>query len=393
MPAEVLKIDLKDYRPEMLSRAVRVLSEGGLVAFPTETVYGLGVNANIPAAVKHLYQVKNSPENRPFTVHLASADDIYCHIPTVPRLALRLMKTFWPGPLTMVLPDSKGGWVGLRVPDNIIAQDLIRQSRTAVIASSANIADQPAPTDAQTVLKTLGDKVDIIIDAGPSKIGVSSTVIKIGEDSRFEIMRQGTITEESIKRLAYKMIVFVCSGNTCRSPMAMGLFRKMLAGRLKVPVSGLENNGYKIISAGTSAIYNSPASGTAIEIMKEEGVDIRAHRSQPVTLSMLEEADEVYVMTKGHLTTLREWAPLIAGRIKLLASDGSDVEDPIMSGREGYQKCAEKIKCALSPLANLPPLGRRPAGRTSPKAGGSPASPSESEAGPSGDAAGGEKII
>lgn len=354
MPAEIIKIAIKNYRIEMLSKAARVLSEGGLVVFPTETVYGLGTNANIPSAVKRLYQVKQSPENRPFTIHLASTDDVYCHVAKVPRLALRLMKAFWPGPLTLVLPiprdNGKESWVGLRVPDHIVARDLIKLSKVPVIASSANPASQPPPIDDQTAIKILGEQVDIIIDAGHCKIGVSSTVVKVTEDNKFEVMRQGSITEDNIRRLTYKMIVFVCSGNTCRSPMAMGLFRKMLADRLKVPILGLEENGYKIISAGTSAIYSNPASGTAIEVMKERGVDIRDHFSQPVTLSMLEEADEIYVMTRGHLTTLKEWAPLIAERINLLDQNGNDIEDPIMTGKDNYQKCAVKIQKALEEI-------------------------------------------
>ena len=353
MPAKVIKIDLQNYRIDLLSHPAKVLSEGGLVVFPTETVYGLGANANIPSAVKRLYEVKNSPESRPFTIHLASVDDVYCHTSTVPRLALRLMKAFWPGPLTLVLPiprdNGKESWVGLRVPDHVIARDIVKLSKVWVIASSANNANQPPPTDAQTVIRTLGEQVDIIIDAGPSKIGISSTVVKVTEDSKFEIMRQGSITGDNIQRHTYKMIVFVCSGNTCRSPMAMGLFRKMITDRLKTSVSGLEENGYKIISAGTSAIYNSSASGTAIEVMKEKGVDIRDHLSQPVTLSMLEEADEIYVMTRGHLTTLKEWTPLISERIKLLDPD-ADIEDPIGTGKEGYKQCVVKIQKSLEKL-------------------------------------------
>lgn len=353
MSAEIIKIDLQNYRIDLLSNAAKVLSEGGLVVFPTETVYGIGTNANIPSAVKRLHQVKNSPETRPFTIHLASADDVYCHTSIVPRLALRLMRHFWPGPLTLVLPvprdNDKESWVGLRVPDHIIARDIVKLSKVWVIASSANHANQPPPVDIQTVINTLSDKVDIIIDAGHCKIGISSTVVKVAEDSKFEIMRQGSITEDNIRRLTYKMIVFVCSGNTCRSPMAMGLFRKFIADRLKITVAKLGENGYKIISAGTSAIYNSPASDTAIEIMKEKGVDIRDHLSQPVTLSMLEEADDVYVMTKGHLTTLKEWAPLISERIKLLDSV-ADVEDPIGTGKDGYKQCATKIQKAMKKI-------------------------------------------
>jgi len=347
MPAEIIKIDAKTYSKDVLLKAAKVLAEGGLVAFPTETVYGLAANANIPAAVKKLYAVKQSPENRPFTYHLALADDIYYYIADIPRLAIRLMKAFWPGPLTMVLSNSKKEWVGLRVPDHLIAQDLIRLSRASIIASSANIADQEAPADAQTIMKTLGDKIDLIIDAGPTKTGVSSTVIKITGDKSFEILREGLITEDNIRRFTYRMIVFVCSGNTCRSPMAMGLFRKMIADKLKIPMMDLNAKGYNVISAGTSATFNSPASLTAIEVMNEIGVDIRDHLSQPVTLSLIDEADEIYVMTQGHLTTLREWAPQASDRIKMLNPDGLNIGDPIGEGREGYLRALEQIRKGL----------------------------------------------
>lgn len=347
MPAEVIKIAVRDYQAEQLSKAALVLSEGGLVAFPTETVYGLGVNANIPSAVKRLYEVKNSPENRPFTVHLGSEADAYKHVRVVPRLAFRLMKHFWPGPLTLVLQNANGSWVGLRMPDNIIAQDLIRESGVTVIASSANVAGQPAPADAQAVLGALGDKIDVIIDAGPSKIGVSSTVVKVPEDNTFEVMRAGSITENDISSFAYKMIIFICSGNTCRSPMAMGLFRKMLSVRTGVPVERLEDNGYKVISAGTSAVYGSPASVSAVDLMRESQVDISGHISQPVTVDMIEGADQVYAMTKGHLDSLRQLAPSLKDRIKLLDSDGGDIQDPIISGWSGYRECLDKIKKSL----------------------------------------------
>lgn len=378
MSAEIVKISPLNYYKDVLSKAAKVLAEGGLVVFPTETVYGMGVNADNPAAVKKLYAVKKSPENKPFTYHLASADDIYRFVPKVPRLAIRLMKAFWPGPMTLVLPDgigrqfcfsakggpsgsilprrehvtsgdsqSKGNWIGLRVPDHPIAHDLIQLAKVPIIASSANITGQEPPTDAQEVIRTLGDKIDMIIDAGATQIGVSSSVIRIAENGKYEILREGFVSEDKVKRFAYKMIVFICSGNTCRSPMAMGLYRKMLADKFKIPAAELEKNGYKIVSAGTSAIYDSPASEMAIEVTKEIGVDITSHRSQPVTFSMIDEADEVYVMTQGHLTTLKEWVPGAMDRIKLLDPNGESIDDPIGAGRDSYLRALTKIRNGL----------------------------------------------
>jgi len=344
MPAEIIKIDSRSYSQSVLERAARIVAEGGLAIFPTETVYGLGTNANILSAVKRLRTVKNSPEERPFTFHLASAEDAYCHISDVPRLGIRLMRAYWPGPLTLVLPDSKGGWTGLRVPDHQVARDLIKLSKVPVIASSANIAEQTPPSEPQAIIKELSDRVDIIIDAGTSGSGVSSSVVRVAFDNKFEVLREGSISADDIRRFTYKMIVFICSGNTCRSPMAMGLYRKMLADRLRIPVAELEKRGYRIISAGTSAIYNSPASSYAVEVMAQIGVDINDHLSQPVTLSILDEADEIYVMGRGHLTTLKEWAPELSGRIKLLDPNGSDIEDPIAVGVDGYRNALKKIR-------------------------------------------------
>ncbi|MDI6733448.1 MAG: L-threonylcarbamoyladenylate synthase [Planctomycetota bacterium] len=365
MGVEVIKIDPIEIGSEylkLLEKPARVLAEGGLVAFPTETVYGLGVNANIPSAVKRFYQVKNSQEHRPFTFHLSSSEEVYYHNLIVPRLAIRLMKAFWPGPLTLVLPlsppptalDDEQKWVGLRVPDHIVARDLIRLSSryggVAVIASSANVDTEAPPLDAETVLGTLGDKIDIIIDSGHSKIGLSSTVAKITTENNYEILRQGSVSDDNIRRFTYKMIIFVCSGNTCRSPMADGLFKKLLSDKLKTSISELESKGYKIISGGTSAIYDSPASKSAVEVMKTMGVNISDHLSQPITLSMLEEADEVYVMTRGHQTTLKEWVPQIAERIKLLSLDGTDIEDPMSGNKEVYQSCVNKILKGLEQI-------------------------------------------
>jgi protein-tyrosine phosphatase len=349
MLAKVIKIDPQKYNKEILVEPAMVLAEGGLVAFPTETVYGLGTNANIPWAVKRLSEVKNSPEGRPFTFHLASGDDIYRYTTKVPRLALRLMRAYWPGAITLVLP-SANNWIGLRVPDHFVARDLINFSKVSVVAASANIAEEQPPTDAQTIIKTLGDKIDIIIDAGPSRVGISSTVVKIPDDNKFEILRDGSITKNDIHRFTYKMILFICSGNTCRSPMASGLLKKILSNKLNISIQELENKGYKIISAGTSAIYNSSASNNAITVMKEIDVDISDHRSQPVTLTMIEEADEIYVMTKGHLTTLKEWVPLIAERIKLLDPSGEDISDPIILDKDGYQSTLNKIKQGLDKI-------------------------------------------
>lgn len=350
----IIKIDPDKYEKTQLAPAVETLVRGGLVVFPTETVYGIAVNAKLPASVQRLIRIKKSPPNRHFTYHIADIDNVYQYVNQIPNLAHRFISKFWPGPLTLLLeaPDKKT--VGIRLPDHPIARDLIRMSSVPVVASSANIADQPPPRDVSEIIRSIGYEVDVIIDNGQTSYGKSSTIVKVSPDNRWEIIREGAIKKDDIKRLTVKTIIFVCTGNTCRSPMAVGLFKKMLSDKLGIPQEALENKGYKITSGGTAALYGMPASSNAIKALSEYGSDISGHQSQPVTLTMIEEADLIYVMTKNHLATLKEWMPSAASKIFLLDPEGEDIADPISGNIEVYRQCAVKIKRALeSVMKNL----------------------------------------
>ncbi|MFH1227962.1 MAG: L-threonylcarbamoyladenylate synthase [Planctomycetota bacterium] len=346
MPPEIIKIDGNNFNSSLLEKPARIIANGGIVAFPTETVYGLAVNADNPDAVGRLRKLKSSPADRPFTYHLADVDDIYRMAPAIGRLTKRIIRNYMPGPLTIVLPDGKGKWIGFRVPDDKVARGLIRLSGVKVIASSANMAGETAPVSADAISDDVRKSIDYIIDAGQAKVGVSSTVVRINQDNKCEVLREGSVKADDIRKLDYKLILFVCTGNTCRSPMAAGLFRKMLAQKMGVPVTQLEHHGYKVESAGTSAVFDSPASELAVKVMDEMGVDIKSHLSQPVTLTLVEEADKIYVMTRGHLETLREWV-FNADNISLLDTAGEDIADPIGQNVTVYRSSAFRIKKAL----------------------------------------------
>ena len=349
MPPEIIKIDGNDYSPQLLEKPARIIAKGGLVAFPTETVYGLAVNADNPDALARLRKLKNIREDRLFTYHLADIDAVYRLVSVSGRLTKRIIRNFMPGPLTLVLPGGKDSWVGVRVPNNKIARDLIRLAGVRVIATSANMANEEAPSSVDTISNEVRNGIDFIVDGGTAKFGVSSTVVRINQDDKWEILREGSVKADDIRRLDYRLILFVCTGNTCRSPMAAGLFRKMLAQRLDIPVTQLNARGYKVESAGTSAVYSSPASGLATKVMNEMGVDIKSHLSQPITLTLVEEADKIYVMTRGHLETLREWMPN-AGNISLLDPESGDIADPIGQDISFYRSSAFRIKKALERL-------------------------------------------
>jgi protein-tyrosine phosphatase len=349
---KIIRINPKNYNQSDLIPAAEVLRKGGLVGFPTETVYGIAVNADMPEAVERLRKLKESPAERPFTYHIAEADDFYKLIKKPPEAAEKLIRNFWPGALTLILNDENNKTIGIRFPKHPVARDLIRLSGVPVVAPSANLAGEPPPKDAKAVIESLGDKLDIIIDSGPAFYGVSSTVVKVSSGGKWEIIREGSIAKEALQNVLIKTIMFVCTGNTCRSPMAEGLFRKMLSVKLGVAESKLDKAGYKILSCGIAALYGVPASGNAVTVLKEYGANISHHSSQPVTLEFLSQADYIYVMTRGHFKALVEQKPSAAEKIFMLDPAGEDISDPIGGSLEDYRQASLKIKSGLEKILN-----------------------------------------
>lgn len=199
-----------------IHEAAAVLRRGGLVAFPTETVYGLGADAANPDAVRHLYAVKGRPPGHPVIVHLAGADALDGWARAVPEAARLLADAFWPGPLTLILPRSDrvpdavtGGrdTVGLRVPDQPVARALLREFGGGVAAPSANRFGRVSPTTAADVDADLGADVDLVLDGGPCRVGVESTIVDCTGPEPV-IARLGGVSREEVERcLGYAVAV------------------------------------------------------------------------------------------------------------------------------------------------------------------------------------------
>ena len=191
---------------EAIERAGEVIREGGLVAFPTETVYGLAADAFDQQAVDRVFEVKGRPANNPLPVQIASRSDLPKLVSVTPPIAERLMDRFWPGPLTLVfsactevseLVTAGTGKVGIRMPDHPVALALIEAGGTPIVAPSANVSGEPPPTTAQEVLEYLDGKIELILDAGPTRLKVSSTVVDLTE-SPPRILREGSISREAL---------------------------------------------------------------------------------------------------------------------------------------------------------------------------------------------------
>ena len=209
MITTLLPVDPVNPDPGTIARAAACLRDGGLVAFPTETVYGLGVNALDAAAVRRLFAAKDRPANDPLIVHMADADSIARVTSAVPEAALRLGERFWPGPLTLVLPrgadvprevTAGGDTVAVRIPMHPVAQALLRAADIPVAAPSANLFSRPSPTRADHVQEDLDGRIDMILDGGPTTVGVESTVLDLTVVPPI-VWRPGVVSLEMIREI------------------------------------------------------------------------------------------------------------------------------------------------------------------------------------------------
>jgi len=200
---------LKATDPQALEEAARVLREGGLVAFPTETVYGLGARATDPLAVARVFEVKGRPRFDPLIVHIATREELRVLWREIPPLAEVLMRRFWPGPLTLVyykspeVPDIVTAGldtVAVRMPSHPVALALLRKAGVPVAAPSANSFGRLSPTRAEHVLEDLGERVDLILDGGPCPVGVESTILSLAYNPP-RLLRPGGVPVEEIERV------------------------------------------------------------------------------------------------------------------------------------------------------------------------------------------------
>ncbi len=234
METKVICIDENRIDYELIERAGKIIKEGGLVAFPTETVYGLGGDALNPSSSRKIYAAKGRPSDNPLIVHISNMDALNKIVSEIPAIARKLAETFWPGPLTMIFnksdavpTETTGGLdtVAVRMPSNKTARALIDASGGYIAAPSANISGRPSPTVAKYVIEDMSGRIEMIIDGGESDVGLESTIVDCTSQSPL-ILRPGYITREMVADVLAQNVEFdraIIDADSKQAPKAPGM--------------------------------------------------------------------------------------------------------------------------------------------------------------------------
>jgi L-threonylcarbamoyladenylate synthase len=349
---ERIKVKPEEPAPEAVARAAEVLRAGGIVAFPTETVYGICADALNPEAVRRLYEAKGRDPEKACAYLLADAKAAEKVAPPMPPLARRLAAHLWPGPLTLVVPGRKDGeTVGLRLPALELPRALADIAGHPLLQTSANRTGEPAALNAAAVEESLGKAIDLLLDGGRAPGSKSSTVVRCDRRS-VAVLRAGAIPAEEILRAASELTLIACTGNLCRSPFAEALFRKVLAERLACAPADLPRFGHRFASFGTMAMVNKPATEEAVEVGREHGVDLTEHRSRIFSPRLLASARRVYCLASNHLDFLRPYFADRPHALELLDHKGREIHDPYGRPLKIYRRVGQQIARAVEKRAD-----------------------------------------
>ncbi len=358
--ATVIDLQQAEDPRDIVHRAVQSLTEGDVIGVPTDTVYGLAALALEEAAVEKLAAWKGSATPDPLALAIRSTAAAWDYICDASDLAKRFARRCWPGPLTLVvscqhaesaiaqLPAAvrqrilaSDGGVGFRVVDHRIIGQLHQFLSAPIVLTSAQAPGQPPARTGKEVAERFGDRLPWVLDDGPCRYGGPSTVVRV-DANRYKILREGVMERAAMRQFAKPIIAVVCTGNTCRSPMAEALLREHFLRR-----TGAED-AVQVVSAGVAAMGGSGASPQAVEVMGQRGLDLTGHASRPLDERLVNLADVILTMTRSHREAIINRWPEIADRVRTIRQDGGDITDPVGAPSEIYAACADQIDRELN---------------------------------------------
>lgn len=343
----LIKLDMKDPDLARIREVARGSREGKIVAFPTETVYGMGAPMSIRSLHETLVQIKRRDDNKPFSYHIGDWDMLDM-LGVKPTPSFRyLSRLFWPGPLTLLVHNREGKKIGIRFPKHRLTAALINAVGEPFIATSANLSGAPSSKTADEVMNQLGGQIDYLIDGGKCELGEDSTISDLTGDDPV-IVRKGAFNQkvsEAIDKIKSgnfprKKILVVCTGNSCRSPMAAGWLQDQLAAK------GLKDK-IEVLSCGIHARSGMPATPEAIYVMKNREIDISGHISQTATRRDILEADLILCMSQEHAAFILGMVQGSREKIRVL-----EIPDPIGMSMAVYEQVGTMIDKKMKDLWN-----------------------------------------
>lgn len=349
---KVISIDPVSIDQSLVNEAAQAIASGGIVALPTETVYGLGARADRKKTVDKLYKIKDRSKDKPFSFAVASIEKaVKNYFETMPPFAYRVIEKFWPGPLTIIYYGISGEKIGIRIPSHKVTERILSKVDMPVYLPSANISGRKDSLSALEVEGVFKGKIDLIVDAGCCGQGSPSTVLDL-TCKPFKALREGSVSTGDIAKVFIKKrITFVCTGNSCRSPMAQFLLIKYLS-----QIRPFFDERYEVISAGISAFPGSGTASSVLDILSEsEGLDLSSFSARRLDRQMILTSDLVFTMEDFQKDYILKNVPQSEGRIfnlkKFLPFDQErDIPDPIGSSHDNYKEVYSLIKQAILEL-------------------------------------------